>query len=282
MAWGYLLRGARWRIWERGLTYWDSLGLVLIGFMGNNVLPARLGELLRAHCGACKMRGDRGRIAVLASIAAERILDGLLLAIIGLIGMSLAPMDRRLRWSLLLVSVVFGALASALIFSIRFHEAIRRLIAIANRKFPGHMTSFAEEKANHLLDGLMPLRKISRLASAIAGTAAIWSLEIGFYYCVGLSVWNGMSLRVALLLLVVVNFASLIPLTMGGIGTIEAAALAFLTSSGVASYPALAMILLQHAGQYFFTTVAGGTFYFASGFYRIRSPSPSLLPVRNR
>jgi len=41
----YLLRGARWRIWERSLSYWDSLRLVLIGFMGNNVLPARLSEL---------------------------------------------------------------------------------------------------------------------------------------------------------------------------------------------------------------------------------------------
>jgi len=46
MVVAYLLRGARWRIWERNLTYWDSLRLILIGFMGNNVLPARLGEIL--------------------------------------------------------------------------------------------------------------------------------------------------------------------------------------------------------------------------------------------
>ena len=46
----YLLRGARWRIWESSLSYWDSLRLILIGFMGNNVFPARLGEILRAHC----------------------------------------------------------------------------------------------------------------------------------------------------------------------------------------------------------------------------------------
>src|SRR5271166_3230521 len=50
----YLVRGARWRIWERSLTYWNSLRLILIGFMGNNVLPARLGEILRAHCAAAK------------------------------------------------------------------------------------------------------------------------------------------------------------------------------------------------------------------------------------
>src|SRR5579872_7234718 len=54
MVIGYLVRGARWQIWERDLSYWDSLRLILIGFMGNNILPARLGEVLRAHCAAAK------------------------------------------------------------------------------------------------------------------------------------------------------------------------------------------------------------------------------------
>src|SRR5439155_21051717 len=79
MVLAYLLRAARWRIWERSLTYWDSLRLILIGFMGNNVLPARLGELLRAHCASAKTSRDRGRTTALASIAAERVLDGFVL-----------------------------------------------------------------------------------------------------------------------------------------------------------------------------------------------------------
>src|SRR5208283_4205748 len=91
MALSYLLRGARWRIWERSLSYWDSFRLILIGFMGNNVLPARLGEILRAHCAAAKTSDDRGRTTALASIGAERILDGLILAIFGLVGVALVP-----------------------------------------------------------------------------------------------------------------------------------------------------------------------------------------------
>jgi len=81
MVVSYLLRGARWRIWERSLSYWDSLRLILIGFMGNSLLPARLGEILRAHCAAAKTSDDRGRTTALASIAAERILDGLILRV---------------------------------------------------------------------------------------------------------------------------------------------------------------------------------------------------------
>jgi dolichyl-phosphate beta-glucosyltransferase len=276
MVVGYLIRGARWRIWEPSLSYWDSLRLILIGFMGNNVLPARLGEILRAHCAAAKLNADRGRTAALASIAAERILDGLVLAVFGLVGMALVPLDHRLRLSLFLVSLAFALLASALTFSIHFHEKIRSFIIAANRKFPGHLTKFAREKASHFLDGLLPLGTLPRMAGAIAVSAIIWCIEIGFYYYVGLAVWSGMSWRIALLFLVVVNFASLIPFTIGGIGTIEAVSLAFLTSAGIARYPALAMILLQHAAQYLFTSITGGILYLTGGFYRIPLGRPKV------
>src|SRR5262249_49003588 len=101
MVLSYLLRGARWRIWESSLSYWDSLRLILIGFMGNNVLPARLGEILRAHCAAAKTSDDRGRTTALASIAAERILDGLVPSLFGVLAIRLVPLERRADRSLL-------------------------------------------------------------------------------------------------------------------------------------------------------------------------------------
>jgi dolichyl-phosphate beta-glucosyltransferase len=269
MILAYLVRGARWRIWESSLSYWDSLRLILIGFMGNNVFPARLGEILRAHCASAKTRSDLGRTAALASIAAERILDGLVLAVFGIIGMALVPVEHRLRLSLFLVSLAFAIAGLMLVLSIHWHEQIRRWIDAANRRFPGHVTAFVQRKSSHFLNGLLPLGAWSRMLAAIAVTAVIWAIETVFYYCVGLAVWNGMSFRIALLLLVAANFASLIPLTIGGIGTIEAVALSFLVSAGVPRYPALAMILLQHADQYFFTTLTGGIFYFAGGFYHL-------------
>ena len=280
MVAGYLVRGERWRIWEHSLSYWDSLRLILIGFMGNNVLPARLGEVLRAHCAAAKTDSDRGRTAALASIAAERILDGLLLAAFGLVGILLVPIDRRLQWTLFLVLLAFALLALGLVLSIHHHERIREFIAATSRRFPGHVTKFAQQKSSHFLDGLLPLGTFGRMAGAIAVTAVIWTIEIGSYYFIGQAVWSGMTLRTALLFLVVVNFASLIPLTIGGIGTIEAVALAFLVSSGIARYPALAMILLQHASQYFFTTITGGILYLAGGFYRIPLAKPKAASAR--
>lgn len=282
MVVAYLLRGARWRIWERSLTYWDSLRLILIGFMGNNLLPARLGEILRAHCAAVKTSDDRGRTTALASIAAERILDGLVLAVFGLVGIALVRVDRRLQWALFLVSLGFAGLTLGLVLSIRLHERIRSFIVASNRKFPGHVTAFVREKATQFLDGLLPLGTFPRMLGAITTTTIICGVEVGFYYFVGLAVWDRMSAPTALLFLVVVNFASLVPFTMGGIGTIEAVAPIFLISSGVSPYPALAMVLLQHAGQYFFTTMTGGILYLTGGFYRIPLAHPKAVLRRRQ
>ena len=270
----YLLRGMRWRIWERSLSYWNSFRLILIGFMGNNLFPARLGEVLRAHCASAKTGDDRGRTAALASIAVERILDGLVLAIFGSIAIAIVPMDRRLRGALILVSLAFAILALALAIGIYAHDWIRSLVAAANRKFPGHVTAYAHAKTNQFLDGLLPLGTLPRTLGAIAFTAIIWGTETTACYFFGRAVWPAMTVSIAILFLVVVNFASLVPFTMGGIGAIDAVAPLFLIGAGVPSYLALAMVVLQHVAQYLFTTITGGILYFGGGFHKLSLSNP--------
>jgi dolichyl-phosphate beta-glucosyltransferase len=269
MVVAYQIRAARWQIWKKDLGYWDSLRLILIGFMANNLLPARLGEVFRAHCTSSRSSADHSRTSALASIAAERVFDGLILSGFGILAIALVSVDRRLQLALLLVSFVFASLALGLLLGIRFDQQIRSFVASANRTFPGHVTAFAKDKIGYFLDGLLPLGTWPRMLGAVATTTVIWSIETVSYYFIGSAVWDGMTLPIAVLWLVVVNFASLVPLTTGGIGTIEAIAPVFLISAGVPGYPALAMVLLQHASQYVFTTVSGVILYFTGGFYRL-------------
>jgi dolichyl-phosphate beta-glucosyltransferase len=282
MVSSYFVRAARWLIWERSLDYWDSMRLVLIGFMGNNVLPARLGEVLRAHCTSAKTGEDRGRTTALASIAAERVLDGLILVIFGLAGIILVPVDRRLQEALLLVSSIFVSLAAGLILSIHWHENVRSIIARASTRFPGRLAAFAREKATQFIDGFLPLRAPGRLSKAIFVTVLVWMMEAVSYYCFGLAVWTGMTAKIAGVFVAAVNFASLIPFTMGGIGSIEATAPLFLVSSGIPAYPiALAMVLIQHGAQYIFTTIAGLLAYLMGGFYSLSLVRPGRTPERH-
>ena len=279
MVLAYAVRAARWPIWERGLSYRNSLRLLLIGFMGNNLLPARLGEILRAHCAATRTGSDRRRTAALGSIAAERVLDGVLLATLGVASVFLVTVNGRLAWLLVTVSVCLGTLGVLLALALRYHTRLRQWVDAGHRKFPGHLPSYGREKVHQFIDGFLPLGTPARILAALTATAVIWSMELASYYFIGSAVWPAMTVQAALLMVVVVNFASLVPVTLGGIGSIEATAPLFLIAVGVPAAPALAVVVVQHASQYLFTTISGGAVYVAGEFYRIpirhRAPRPS-------
>jgi dolichyl-phosphate beta-glucosyltransferase len=278
MVFAYLLRGKRWMIWEPQLNYWNSFKLILVGFMGNNILPARLGEILRAHCAAASIDNGFGRTATLASVAIERILDGFVIALIGIAGMAFVPPEGRLFWALGSVCVLFFLLTTALIAGIYFHERLRRMCDTVHRVFPGHLTNFGREKLNYFLDGLLMIRRPPTMAAALLATGLIWSMELVGYYLIARAVFPGAGFATSLVFLAVVNFASLFPFTVGGIGAIEGATAPFLIGAGIPLNESLAMVLLQHGFQFCFTTVLGGIFYFTAGYFKIplvqRAPQP--------
>jgi len=272
MAAAYALRGVRWRVWEPSLSYWDSVRLILIGFMGNNVMPARSGEFLRAKCAARKTGRQGGSTAALASVAAERALDGLLLGTLGVAGALLVRVDWRLSAGLLLVSAALAGSTAGLIIGVRMHARVRRLLQSAHDLFPGHLTRFARDRAAYFLDGLVAQGTWPQLVGAAGLTGLVWGLELAFYLALCRSVVPGFPVTTSVLLLVVVNLASLFPLTVGGIGAIEIAATTYLISAGVPAALALAVVLMQHAAQFLLTTVLGALFYFTSDFFEVPVP----------
>ena len=263
----YFLRGRRWMIWEPGLQYWDSFKLILVGFMGNNILPARLGELLRAHCAAACTDNDSGRTATLASIAIERILDGLVLALVGMLALFLVPLQARLSIALAFVCALFFLLTGGLILGNYCHLQIRSLLDGMQRMFPGRLSRFGKDKIGYFLDGLLLIRRPSTMIAALAMTCSIWGIELISYTLIARAVFPGTPAPAALLFLAVVNFSSLFPLTVGGLGAIEGATSVFLINAGLPGDQALAMVLIQHSFQFFFTTAVGAIFYFSNRYY---------------
>ena len=110
MVLSFFLRAARWPIWERSLTNWNSFRLILIGFMGNNLLPARLGEILRAHCKSAKTSQDREEQLRWHPSPPNGFWTESMLGDFGDHRHRHVPMDQPSH-GLLLVSLVFTALA---------------------------------------------------------------------------------------------------------------------------------------------------------------------------
>jgi len=262
LALAYVVRGWRWLVWDPSLGYRDSLKAVLVGFMGNNVLPMRLGEVLRADWLARRSRERIGRTAALASIAGERVLDGLVLSALGIAGLAFISVSRVFATSVAAIAFVFVLVAAVIALAIVRERWVRGCIDRLSAFFPGHLTNFARKRVHYALDGIVRVRGGARIAAAVIATVVIWGLELLGYAFIARSI-TPLSTPTIAVFVTVVNFASLFPATVGGIGAIEGAATAFLVAVGVPADQALAMVLIQHGFQLAFTTSLGALAYFS-------------------
>jgi glycosyltransferase 2 family protein len=206
-----LMRAERWdRILRRSgvkATRGDVYALVPVGYMGNNVLPARGGELLRTFL--LGERVEATKRTILGTIVAERVLDAVALGVILVV--LAADLLRELPkpdQTLLMLGagiVVLVAVIAAVAF-LRYRE---RFVFI--------------------LRALAPLAVPSRLLVSPLGVVlllvslAIWCVEASVYIAVGHAVDITLSLQDGLAVVAFTNAAALIPAAPGYIGTYDAA-----------------------------------------------------------
>ena len=111
------VRALRWRLVlrvQRPLRVKELMAAVFVGYMANNVLPARAGEVYRAHF--LGRRAGMGRSGVAASIVVERTLNGLML-VGAILFVSLAfPGEDYLGGAALAAGLVFLVLAAGILF----------------------------------------------------------------------------------------------------------------------------------------------------------------------
>lgn len=207
-----LMRGERWhrilRITGVKASRRDCYALTTVGYMGNNVLPARAGEILRMVLLASRAHAKKRTVA--GSILAERLLDVIALVAIfivvvyGVLSASVLPTDRPLLVSGIgLLALLAGALALWVLRSHQLFERARdwlRPFADAPRALLG-------------LNGVVLL----------GATFLLWAVEAGVYLAVARSVDLGISATGALYLVALTNFVAALPAAPGSIGTFDAA-----------------------------------------------------------
>jgi glycosyltransferase 2 family protein len=256
MSVSYLLRAVRWQslLPHPLLRYKEALTVLLFGFFMNNVLPARAGEVVRAASGG-KVTGE-SRTKVLASIASERLVDGLTLSIFFVV---FAPhlADSHRTEELMIVAWAFAAISCGVLFTLLLHRFLEGILFSLRQVGTSRFTHYASNKASLFLKGLTPLLTWPSSLRIVTWSLIIWSIELSTFFLIAWALNASLSLPLAVLFLVTVNFSSLIPAAPGGIGVIEAAATAVLSSAGVEKELALSIVLIQHITQYTLMLVGG-------------------------
>ncbi|HZV74422.1 MAG TPA: lysylphosphatidylglycerol synthase transmembrane domain-containing protein [Conexibacter sp.] len=257
-----LMRGERWAriLWRSNVeaTREDAYALVPVGYMGNNVLPARGGELLRTFLLGGRVTATKRTI--LGTIVAERVLDAVALGVI-LIVLAYDLLRRLPKPNETLLLVGGGlVVAAALIAAIAFLRYRERLV--------------------FLLRALAPLAQpskqlLSRVGLVLLGVSLlIWCVEASVYMAVGHAVDITLNLQDALAVVAFTNAASLIPAAPGYIGTYDAAVIFAVGAVTTASKSTiLSYLLLLRFVLFIPITVAGlGLLVFRyGGLSRIRA-----------
>ncbi len=252
----YLLRSYRWLFLfpDHVLSLSQSIRVLFLGFFMNNILPARTGEFVRAHMGA-KFSGQK-RTLVLATIASERLTDGLTISLMFLV-FCIGLGGERVSNGLLYVSYLFLSATAVLILLLILRTKVFQVAENLGGKFNNKYIDYAISRLKIFINGLSPLLTLKKLPFIVVLSAAIWCVELLVYVAVCNAFNNPLPLAQSVLFMVTVNFSSLIPSAPGAIGVIEAVTTAVLVSIGIPKELALSMVLSQHLIQYIVVAIPG-------------------------
>jgi uncharacterized protein (TIRG00374 family) len=220
----------------------DTYSLTCVGYMGNNVLPARAGDVLKVVL--LSKRTDAGKRELLGTMVAERILDAIALAVIfavvafGILRDAEIPSDRPF---------LIGGIALAL-----FAVAVVAFEIARRKGMLGRVRDFLAPLAG------APRALLSWMGVVLlAASFLIWGTEASVYLAVAHATGLDISAMGALYLMALANLFAMLPAAPGYVGTFDAAVIFGVKAIGGTESAALPYLLLLRFILFVPITVVG-------------------------
>jgi uncharacterized protein (TIRG00374 family) len=236
---------------------------MMIGYMANNVLPLRAGEVVHVYVVARRWRasGDAAARAhpfwtTLATLIVERVLDSLVVVLILAVLILVVPVPRFLEVAALVVLAIDLVGVTMLIALVAAPQVCARLIARLASRWPSlqrrALTAF--ETFVHGLDGI---RTPSHAAPLIGWTILVWLAPAFAAWTVLMALDLHLPVAAPWAVLAFVGLGVSIPSAPGYVGVFHAAAVLAVGLFGVSRPAAVGYALLFHASQILPVTVIG-------------------------
>ena len=238
--WGFLLRGSK-RVSANRL-----FPVVVIGYMGNDILPFRLGEVLRAYVLWRKEGINVG--TTLTTAVLERLFDGLTMVLFVLFSLLFIPLSVFLKRLVVVASAVFFGALVVFLFLAAQPDLLRRIAQVlTGRLVPARFRSPFLGLVEGVVEGLESLRSGWDVLVIFGVTLWVWVLETAKYWLVSFAFADLHLPYIAVLLMGgAVNLLTALPSLPGYIGTFESG-IKILEGMGAPSSSAGSYILVLHA-----------------------------------
>lgn len=251
------LKALRWQIMIRPvkkINFSMMYKALTIGFMANNILPARLGEAVRIH--VLGRDASVSRLTTTATLVADRVIESISFLIMAALLMMLTSVPRWLHFGLL----------SALILTGIFYAAA----AVYSKK------DIKEGLLSRFQDGLRPLLHLRTASLALVISTLSWLAQGLLLYMTQLAYGVDLPIWGILLVLISINLAIALPSAPGNIGTFEFACILAYSYLGIDKNLGLLMGATFHLLQAIPITLAGGLMVLLSPS---RNEKPLISPA---
>lgn len=251
LAGSLVVRTLRWRglfFPQTGLRFRTLFHVLNIGYLANNILPARVGDLVRA--GLVSTREPVSASRALATVVVERVLDGLTLVLILVFLLPLFPVPDWVARIGQAAGVVMGSAGLGLVvLSTQRARSVRWAHAILSR-IPRINGMRWAEQVGGLVDGLGALRSPAALGQAGLWSVMVWVLSGLAYYFVLQAFDLGLSVAAGMFVLAVTTLIQIVPSTPGYVGVFDYTAVLALSLFGVERSLALSCVVVLHGVSY--------------------------------
>jgi glycosyltransferase 2 family protein len=246
----FLVRGLRWRLLlsaEKLARFSKVFWAMMLGYLGNNFLPGRAGELVRTVL-VSRSEGLSFGFS-LATAISERVLDAIALISIGAASILFSKNLPTYLSGLVRSFALIGLIGlSAMIVFYRFRWVIEKWAL--RLPLPGRVRDRFTTGLNHFFKGLGAFQHPAQAARFVIFTAIIWFLDAFGCTLVGYAFNLTITIPQSLLFLAALGLSSSLPSTPGYVGIYQFVAVTLLPLFGFLKSEALVFVLATQLINY--------------------------------
>ncbi len=252
------LRSLRWRSVlgpAHEVPLPSAFSAQMIGYLANNILPVRLGDLVRVFVLGQKVSISRSRI--ISTVLLERLLDiGMVVLLLAALA-SINPLPTWMRTgaALLALATACGMFVVGLVAVLGERGALNWIHALP--LLPHALKSRLETWAAEFAVGVNRMRKPVVAPAFFGGTLIIWATEILLILTVAYAFEMRLSVLDAAVLMLFSLFSSFIPALPAQVGTFELAMVMGLNFVGHTEPSTLSFVITLHFVLFLGTTLLG-------------------------
>ena len=260
LSFGYAMRILRWSMMLRATGAATSFAECSAPFLGsialNNILPLRLGDVVRALVFPRSM--GITRVTATSSLIMERLIDLMSLLscfAIGLFAIHAITIPAELKSTAVTLSV-FGAVT--LIIGFLYSAKLARLFnGLAEKAGSTVKVAVVYNAVRGLLEGFNSLSRPKALFGALIISVLVWIGEAGLFYFVLLGTGVESSPIMALLVMALATLSTLVPSSPGYVGPFHLAAFTAVSLAGGTAGQAASYAVIVHLALWLPTTIVG-------------------------